>query len=300
MSGAAAVRAIDQQVPGTTSRVGGLLPAETRLGRVALTVGEIDRSIDFYTRVIGLSLRERGDGVATLASGEVDLVVLHEHRTGRRAERESGVFHVALLFPTRDELARVAARLAASGTPISGASDHGHHESIYLPDPDGIGLELAADRPREQWPINLLAHPPAPLDLQALLRSVAGEQPPASAASGVTISHVNLHVGDLASAKAFYLDGLGFELAAEVPTAAFATAGDYHHRVGFNLWRGEGVPPADPDAFGLRYWTLIVGSEVERDAVRDRLAALAVPVQELDDGDLLARDPANIAVVIAR
>ncbi len=114
----------------------------------------------------------------------------------------------------------------------------------------------------------------------------------------MTISHVNLHVSDLASAQDFYLDGLGFELAAELPTAVFATAGDYH-RVGFNLWRGEGTQPADPDAVGLRYWTLTVGSEDERGAVRKRLAALGVAGQELDNGDLLARDPANIAVAIA-
>lgn len=286
-------------VPNDVRRGAGLLPPQTRPGRVALTVSDISRSVDFYTRVIGLELRERGESVATLASGDEELVVLHEHRAARQPQRESGVYHVALLFPTREELARVAARLAASATPISGASDHGHHESIYLPDPDGIGLELAADRPREQWPVSLTAHPPAPFDLQDLLSSVAGEELAASAASGVTISHVNLHVGDIAKAKTFYLDGLGLELAAEVPTAVFATAGDYHHRVGFNLWRGEGVPPADPDAVGLRYWTLIVGSQAQRDAVHTRLSALGIAVQELDNGDLLARDPANIAVVIA-
>ena len=110
--------------------------------------------------------------------GEEDLLVLYEEPEARRAGRHAGLYHYALLYPSREELAHAALRLAATKTPIQGASDHGTHEAIYLPDPDGNGIELAADRPREAWPRPLeYAGGPHPLDLDGLLAAVAGEKP---------------------------------------------------------------------------------------------------------------------------
>ena len=130
------------------TRPTGLLPAALRLGAVHLTVTDLDRSIPFYTESIGLRLIDRTDGVAALGAGGQAVVVLHESRSARPAGRHAGLYHYALLFPTREELAHAALRLAVTRTPIQGASDHGTHEAIYLPDPDGNGIELAADRPR--------------------------------------------------------------------------------------------------------------------------------------------------------
>src|ERR671932_578354 len=158
------------------------LPGTLRLGAVHLTVTDLARSVAFYQNAIGLSLHRREDPVAAMGAGEEDLLVLYEEPSARRAGRHAGLYHYALLFPSREELAHAALRLAATQTPIQGASDHGTHEAIYLPDPDGNGIELAADRPRERWPAGAdqSGGGPAPLDLDALLATVQGEQPNAA------------------------------------------------------------------------------------------------------------------------
>jgi catechol 2,3-dioxygenase len=277
----------------------------TRLGEVHLNVTDLERSLAFYEHAIGLRVHRREGAVAALGAGGEDLVVLHEDPSARPAGRHGGLYHVALLYPTREELARVAIRLAITRVPIQGASNHGTHEAIYLPDPDGNGLELAADFPREQWPDisspDGYAGGPAPLDLDDLLATIAGADPVAHAAPGVTVGHVHLHVGDLDAATRFYRDGLGFAVMTDLGTAVFVSAGGYHHHVGVNVWRGRGVPPVPADAVGLRHWTLVVANADELAAVRNRLQAIGAPVEERDGG-VLARDPSGTAVrvVVAR
>jgi catechol 2,3-dioxygenase len=276
------------------------LPATLRLGAVRLTVSDLDRSILFYERAIGLKTHRREAEEAAMGVGEEDLIVLVENPGARRAGRHAGLYHYALLYPSREELARAALRLAATKTPIQGASDHGTHEAIYLPDPDGNGIELAADRPREAWPD--LANPgrdggPRPLDMDALLATVAGEQPRSEAGPGLAVGHVHLHVGDLERGLAFYRDVLGFELVMFFPgQAAFVSAGGYHHHLGFNVWRGEGVPPAPPGRVGLRHWTVVLEDPKEVAAVRERVEAAGIEAAEAEGG-FLVRDPWGIAVV---
>jgi len=275
------------------------LPATLRLGAVHLTVSDLDRSVAFYEDAIGLRLHRREDSVAAMGAGEEELVVLYEEPGVRRAGRHAGLYHYALLFPSREELARAALRLAAKQTPIQGASDHGTHEAIYLPDPDGNGIELAADRPRERWPRPLeYAGGPHPLDFDGLLSAVAGEEPRAQAAPGLQVGHVHLHVGDLQRGLAFYRDVLGFELMTFMPgAAAFVSAGGYHHHLGFNVWRGEGVPPAPAGRVGLRHWTVVLDDPEEVEAVRERVQAAGIEVEEREGGGFLVRDPWEIAVL---
>jgi catechol 2,3-dioxygenase len=268
-----------------------LLPATLRLGAVHLTVSDLDRSVAFYQDALGLRQQRREDPVAALGTGGEELVVLHEEPGARPAGRHAGLYHYALLFSSREELARAVGRLAATRTPLDGASDHGVSEAIYLSDPDGNGIELYADRPREAWP-------PAPpgerigmytraLDLDALLATTAGEQPVRHAGDGLRMGHVHLHVGDLEAARAFYVDVLGFEVMASLPSALFLAAGGYHHHLGANTWRGEGVGPAPAGTVGLREWTLVL----EPDALavlRARLSAAG-----LGDGDVVG-DPWGI------
>jgi len=271
----------------------------TRLGEVHLTVTDLERSLAFYEQAIGLQVHRRDGAVAALGTGGEDLVVLHEDPAAKPAGRHGGLYHVALLYPTREELARVAIRLAVTRVPIQGASNHGTHEAIYLPDPDGNGLELAADFPREQWPD--ISSPegygggPAPLDLDALLETIAGEDLTSHAAPGLTVGHIHLHVGDLEAATRFYRDGLGFAVMTDLGTAVFVSAGGYHHHVGFNVWRGRGVPPVPADALGLRHWTLVVADADELAAVRERLRAIGAQVQQRE-GAVLAQDPSGTAV----
>jgi catechol 2,3-dioxygenase len=277
------------------------LPATLRLGAVYLTVSDLDRSVLFYERAIGLKTHRLEAEEAAMGVGEEDLLVLVEEPGARRAGRHAGLYHYALLYPSREELARAALRLAATKTPIQGASDHGTHEAIYLPDPDGNGIELAADRPREAWPN--LANPdrgggPRPLDMDALLASVAGEGPRSEAGPGLAVGHVHLHAGDLERGLAFYRDVLGFELVMFFPgQAAFVSAGGYHHHLGFNTWRGEGVGPVPEGRVGLRHWTVVLDDPKEVAAVRERVEAAGIEAEDAEGGGFLARDPWGIAVV---
>jgi catechol 2,3-dioxygenase len=285
----------------TGSRAGGALADATALGGVELTITDLPRALDFYTRVIGLTVHESGEREATLGAGGQDVVTLRTQPGARPAGRHAGLYHYALLFPTREELARAGRRVAESGTRIDGASDHGTHEAIYLPDPDGNGIELAADRPREQWPAtrgaDALASGPAPLDIASLFAEIDGSPPSPVAQPGLAIGHMHLHVGDLDAATRFYRDGVGFEVMMALPSAVFVSAGGYHHHVGFNLWRGAAVGPAPADAVGLRHWTLLTENATERDAAEQRLGALGVSLERRADGTL-ARDPSGNAVLI--
>jgi catechol 2,3-dioxygenase len=276
------------------------LPATLRLGAVHLTVTDLDRSVDFYESSIGLRVHHREDGVVTMGVGDEDLLILYGEPSARRAGRHAGLYHYALLFPSRQELARAALRLAATQTPIQGASDHGTHEAIYLPDPDGNGIELAADRPRELWPRPLeYAGGPHPLDLDGLLATIAGEEPSGKAGPGLVVGHVHLHVGDLERGLGFYRDVLGFELMTFMPgAAAFVAAGGYHHHLGFNIWRGEGVPPVPEGGVGLRHWTVVLDDPEEVAAVRERIRAAGIATEEREGG-FLVRDPWGLAVVFA-
>jgi catechol 2,3-dioxygenase len=287
--------------PTTTPRAAGratgaLLPDELRLGATRLIVTDIERATPFYQDALGLT-RLPGDDAAIVRFGTPDgtvVVELVERPGARRAGRHAGLYHVALLYPSRVELARAVERIAATRTMIDGASDHGTHEAIYLPDPDGNGIELAADRPRDVWPDlgNIEEIRPRPLDMHALLATVAGEDDvPARAADGVTVGHLHLHVGDIAEANRFYVDVVGFEAITSIPVAAFVSAGGYHHHLAFNTWKGVGVPPAPADAVGLGSWSALVPTMVDLDELHERLTAAGSDAERASDGSVILRDP---------
>ena len=269
------------------------LAPETRLGAVELTVTDLDRSVSFYEDAIGLRTHRREDARAALGAGGEDLLVLVENPQARPRGRHAGLYHFALLHPSRQELARAAARLARTQTPIQGASDHGISEAIYLPDPDGNGIELAADRPKEEWPdLSVMSGGPDPLDLNALLDSVANEEPEESVDPDTIVGHLHLHVGDLQESTQFYVQVVGFEIMTYLPSAVFVAAGGYHHHVGFNTWRGPGVPPAPEGAVGLRHFTVVLRDDAELTALRERARAAGVPVEDAAGGAVL-RDPSG-------
>ena len=274
------------------------LPDTARLGAVHLVVTDLDRSVAFYQDAIGLRLHRREDPVAAMGAGGEDLLVLHEEQTARRAGRHAGLYHFALLVPSRAELARSLQRLAVTRTPIDGASDHGISEAIYLPDPDGNGIEIAADRPREQWPSLDTLTRPAPLDLHGLLATLGDAAPVRHADPATIVGHVHLHVNDLAAARRFYEDVVGFAAMSVLPNAIFVSVAGYHHHLAYNTWRGAGIPGAPRDGVvGLRHWTILVDAGAVA-AARERLAAAGVEAVERDGG-ILVSDPAGIPVLIA-
>ena len=274
------------------------LPATLRLGAVHLTVTDLDRSVAWYQAALGLRVHRHDVDSAALGDGSESVLVLHEDSTAQQPRRSSGLYHYALLFPTREELARTALRLAAAKVAIQGASDHGTHEAIYLPDPDGNGIELAADRPRDQWPTpeqEFSSGGPRPLDFDALLASVAGEEASAQVRPGLRMGHVHLHVADIAQGLAFYRDVLGFEVWALLPSAAFVSAGGYHHHLGFNTWQGEGAAPMPAGIVGLRHWTIVLESVDEVEAVRARVRAAGLGSAAVTGG-FAVTDPFGMSV----
>src|SRR3954447_11879009 len=283
-----------------------VLPAALRMGAVELTVTDLDRSVHFYETAIGLRLHDREAGRAALGAGGDDPLVLVEDPDARRPRpppppaRHSGLYHFALLMPSRLELARAAARLAITRTRISGASDHGISEAIYLPDPDENGIELAADRGREHW--GDLRDPttiggPEPLDLAGLMSLVENEEPHAHVDPATTVGHVHLHVGDIDRGLAFYRDVIGFEAMTLLDSAAFVAAGGYPHHLGSAIRRGRGAPPVRAAVLDLRHWTIVLPAP-DAAAVRERVIAAGAPYEDTPEG-LLVRDPWDIALLVA-
>ncbi|HEX5146841.1 MAG TPA: VOC family protein [Conexibacter sp.] len=281
-----------------------LSPATT-LGPVRLAVADLAGTSAFWQRTVGLRPLDDGDdGVVRLGAGGDTLVELLGDASARpRARRSSGLFHVALLVPDRLALARALRRVVASGGRLAGASDHLVSEALYLSDPEGNGIELYRDRPRAEWRRDAdgeLAMATLPLDLDDLageLRTIADE-PDGGMPHGTTVGHVHLQVADLAPAKAFYVDALGFEVTVRgYPGALFVAAGGYHHHLGLTTWASAGGPPADPSARGLRSFSLQLPDAAERERVTLRLAEAGYALREERDA-AVATDPFGISVRI--
>jgi catechol 2,3-dioxygenase len=268
-----------------------------RLARLA--VSNLDTSADFYERVLGLPLIERDEEHALLGTDPADpaleLVALPESRPAPPGS--TGLFHVAWLHPTRASLADTARRIGAARWPFTGASDHGVSEALYLDDPDGLGIEVYVDRPREQWgrrPDGGYEIFTAPLDLDDLLATSTGGPEP-RAAPGTAIGHVHLKVADVDKAERFYA-ALGFEEQGRIPSAAFISAGGYHHHVGLNSWQSAGGAPAPESAPGLRLVAFELGSP---EAVELLAAAASELAEGGGAGELLLRDADEQALSFA-
>ncbi|HEY6211922.1 MAG TPA: VOC family protein, partial [Vicinamibacterales bacterium] len=212
---------------------------ETRIGAVHLTVASLDASIRFYESHLGLVVHRRDGPTAALgvgAAGAPDLLRLSECERAPRVRGTTGLYHFAVLVPSRADLGRALRRLVETGTVMQGAADHGVSEALYLADVDGNGIEIYRDRPRAEWPFvqGQLRMGADPLDFDEL-RSAADDAAGSQLARETTIGHVHLHVSALDEAQRFYVDVLGFELMQRYgPSALFVSAGGYHHHIGLN------------------------------------------------------------------
>lgn len=237
------------------------LPADAHIGSVSLTVTDLDRSVSFYRDVLGFQEVSR-EGPTSLLSANTDrvLVELHERRDAvPRPRRSTGLFHFAILVPSRAALGRSLRRLADRQWPLSGAADHLVSEALYLNDPDGLGIEIYRDRPRETWRTanGELAMATDPLDVQSVADEPGAETPWQGLESGTAIGHVHLHVSRLEEGEAFYCGQIGFEpIVRRYPGALFVSAGGYHHHLGMNTWVGVGAPPPPENAVGMRSFTV--------------------------------------------
>lgn len=258
------------------------LPAATRLGRVRLQVADLARSVEFYEQVLGLRVLSRSADAAALgpSADEPSIVELRERPGAVPAAPggRPGLYHFAILLPDRAALGRLVGHLGSQGVRF-GASDHLVSEALYLQDPDGLGIEVYADRPRSAWRHRgaELEMATAPLDVQDLRRS-AGNEPWAGMPAGTVIGHVHLHVGDLAEASDFYHQALGLDrMVWSYPGALFLAAGGYHHHLGLNTWAAVSTPAAESDA-RLLDWEMVLPTPADVHAAVDSLTAAGYPV----------------------
>ena len=283
--------------PGAAMPTASIDPA-TRIGAVELTASDLGRSRRFYEDVLGLRGSELADGCLALGAPDREgaLVVLRgDPAAPARNSRTTGLFHLAILVPSRVELARSLARLAAERWPLDGASDHLVSEALYLSDPDGNGIEIYRDLPRSDWHRHdgQIEMATLPLDLRALLAELPGAPVPDHPVSPATqIGHIHLQVSDLESAESFYCGVLGFDVTLRsYPGALFISAGGYHHHIGLNTWHSRGAPPPPPGTVGLRHFEVVLPDDAALLRVLERVRGAGLATESGAEGSTFAHDP---------
>jgi catechol 2,3-dioxygenase len=290
---------MNQPLPYGIAPPGCRLPAATHVGGVHLQVADLDRSLVYYTGVLGLRVVQQTPTHASLAPHGDDqpLVDLHA-RTGATPVPRGGrlgLFHFAILVPDRATLGRFSRHIADRGV-YAGSADHAVSEALYLTDPDGLGIEVYADRPRPSWRVSgqELVMTTEPLNLRDLVRA-AEDQPWAGMPAGTVMGHVHLHVGNLDAAAAFYHAALGLDKVVwSYPGALFLSAGGYHHHLGTNTW-AAGAPLAGDDDARLLAWDLVLPDATAVDEAAGRLTAAGYPATA-EGAARIVRDPWGTAV----
>lgn len=267
-------------------------------GPVTLNVVDLDALATFYRDALGLQERAADDQTVRLGTADRDLVVLRHAPDAAPAPQAAGLFHVAILYPSRADLADAIVRAGQHGVRLDGASDHLVSEAVYLRDPEGNGIELYRDRERDEWRTDDDGHvamDTLPLDLAGVLRTGTGYASTAIPADAI-VGHVHLQTADLAASRAFYADALGFDVMVDgYPGALFVATDGYHHHIGLNVWNSRGRV-AVPGARGLRHATLLLADEDVRARTIERLRAAGVAFEEDADGTLTVTDPAGVTL----
>ncbi|MBM7654364.1 VOC family protein [Neobacillus cucumis] len=263
------------------------------VGEVNIKVKNLENSITFYQNIIGFQILEKSErkGVLT-ADGKTPLVTLEQPADViPKQGRTSGLYHFAILLPSRADLGGFLRHIIQTGYPL-GAADHYVSEALYLEDPDGNGIEVYRDRPSSEWTWknDLVNMATEQLDAEGILASSVAEWdglPP-----GTIMGHIHLHVGDLEKAKEFYTKGLGFDVVSYYPQAVFLSSGGYHHHVAINTWQGAGAPTPPKNSVGLKWYTLVFPSEGAREKVIEQLKLLGAPISK-EGNDYVTSDPAG-------
>jgi catechol 2,3-dioxygenase len=254
----------------------GSISDDARIGRVRLAVTSLQASVAFYSGVIGLQVLTEGATSAVLgvAVTGIPLVELVQQPGLRPLGKQTrlGLYHTAVLLPMLSDLASFVRHCVEHDIPF-GSADHFVSEALYLVDPDGLSVEVYADRPRSEWPqLNgEIKMGIEPIDFDDLLSQSTGTW--RGVPAGTTVGHMHFYVGDLKLAKQFYQDGLGFGLAAQIPAAMFWGAGGYHHHVGTNIWAARSPIASETDP-RILFWELVLPSIEDRESVRSRLLNL--------------------------
>lgn len=270
--------------------------ARSVIGPVRLTVSDLDKLSQFYTDIIGFKLHRQEANVAYLGVDDEDLLILVEDISAPRVRRTTGLYHFAILTPSRVALAHSLQRLIETKTVLQGFADHSVSEAIYLADPDGNGIEIYRDRPRQEWRYQngVVQMSTDPIDIDGILAELDGGYQWEGLQSGTIIGHIHLHVNNLDLAYHFYCELLGFdEVLRYGPSALFISFDGYHHHIGLNTWAGEGAPPPPLGAQGLYDYGIHMPDEARLQAALARLQAENIQIEERETGYALRDNAQN-------
>lgn len=280
-----------------------ILPAATAIRQVSLRTRRLAQLCNFYESVLGLQLISLTDKVARLsASGQepAQLILLFDETAPLHNRRQPGLYHVAWLVPSRLDLARALSHFIQIEWSLQGLGDHLVSEAIYLADPDGNGIEVYADRPRETWPIvnGQVQMDTLPVDVPNLLAEVQDGMPAWAGLHPATIiGHIHLQVSSLAAAKSFYNGLLGFDVMQESYTGAlFLSAGGYHHHIGLNTWHSHLAAPGLENQTGLASFVIGIPDAKALAALQKNLREAQSPIEEGSAGSFMVRSPDKLLI----
>jgi catechol 2,3-dioxygenase len=288
------------------------IPPTTRLGHVHLTVNSLDREITFYTQILGFKLHWREGTEAALGTDAEILLRLTENPAARRVQNTSGMYHFAVLYPSRKELARAIARLFALRYP-NAPTDHGVSKTTYLDDFEGNNIELYVRSLEDarfevengqmivRYADGRVGSGRDPLDVEALFQELDEDEPlDLPLPEGTRIGHMHLYTSGLDSSMHFYSRVLGFEEGPMITSFRMGEVGldeQQNHVVAFNTWKGEGIPPAPADALGLRYFTVVLPDAPELQRLVEQVEAAGIATEQTPEG-VLVRDPSQISIIL--
>jgi catechol 2,3-dioxygenase len=269
------------------------------IGTVSLGVRDLEKMTRFYQKVIGLNIVNQTSETSELGLDDITLVILQNQPGGKVYPRSPGLYHMAFLLSSRRDLGIWLNHLLANRYPLQGAGDHLVSEALYLADPEGNGIEMYADRPRDTWKYDNgeIRMDTLPLDLEAL-QSDAPETDFESLPSGTRMGHIHLRVDNVHKALQFYRDILGFDLMAKMPGAAFLSTGGYHHHIGVNMWQSKGASAPPSDSIGLQYFKILFPSQEVCRNILSRLEAINYPLEEMGS-DTSLRDTAGNGMILS-
>jgi catechol 2,3-dioxygenase len=274
---------------------------DAKIDRVAIVITDLPRSLKFYQEIVGLDEIARGDDWADLGAGGKILLHLTENKHAIPIGMTAGLYHFALLTPSRFHLARSLKQILDTKTPVDGFANHTVSESIYLPDPDGIIVEIYADRPKSEWhdARGNFRITVDPLNLDSVLAELGGAAPDWTGLAPETImGHIHVYVSYLEPSKEFYMNVLGFRHIADyMGSASFVAADGYHHHVGMNVWRGVGVPPAPKGSVGLDYYVIAIPDPVNFSSLSDHIQS-QLPRAAIGPNSIILKDMGGNAVVV--
>jgi catechol 2,3-dioxygenase len=275
---------------------------QTRIGATSLRVADLDASLEFYQKVLGMYVHQQQDGQVWLGPPDGQAILGLQAAPGapRPGRNATGLYHVAYLYPSRQALGNALRRVVTTRWPLQGFADHLVSEAIYLADPEGNGIELYRDRPRSEWTYSngQIAMATDPLDVDGVLAE-ACDPPEALMPAETRIGHIHLKVANTSQAEMFYCQTLGFSLMARYgPSASFVSAGGYHHHIGMNAWSSAGGPPPAPEATGLAYYQVLLPNPTALEEALARLEEAGIAAREYENG-WQVRDPSSNAVLLS-